>query len=50
MDSVPRANMQNTWSADQALKQRQEFWIAVRQIGLFLLCLVLVAVIVWGIA
>ena len=39
-----------TWSEDQRRKHEQERRAAMRQMGLFVFCLVLVAVIVWGIA
>ena len=39
-----------TWAADQMEIERQKRKATMRQAGLFFLCLILVAVIVWGIA
>jgi hypothetical protein len=47
----PRVNSQwLTWSADQLRKQEQERKAAMRQMGLFIVCLVLVGLVVWGFA
>ena len=39
-----------TWAADQTRKQEQERRAAMRQMGLFVFCLVVVGLIVWGVA
>lgn len=39
-----------TWAADQMELERQKRKANLRQMGLFLFCLALVAVIAWGVA